>query len=195
MNCKTLFLSPARKKVSAAAWDSWITSPTSSWRLRNRYSAQQGVLHQDHKIKWPWSKWSKMAKMVKMIRIKFISTCEGFLDVWIDKCEHGSAFSIPLQGSYYTGEGGCRCSKMVKWENLIRNQVMKSYVLCVVADSLYFSMQANLSPVHRVGSCLLYELAPMISMERAWHLAFLLCLHNAFSSQGSRTQIWYGVND
>ena len=49
---------------------------------------------------------------------------------------------------------------------------MKSYVLCVVADSLYFSMQANLSPVHRVGSCLLYELAPMISMERLGILHF-----------------------
>ena len=79
--------------------------------------------------------------------VKFSWMCEL---TWIDKCEHGSAFSIPLQGSYYTGEGGCRCSKMVKWENLILNQIMKSYVLCVVADSLYFCMQANLSPVKTV---------------------------------------------
>ena len=73
-------------------------------------------------------------------------------------------------------------------------------VLCVVADSLHFSKQAILSPVHLFTCSPCWQLLAVRSGTydingKAWHFAVLLCLHNGFSSQGSRTQIWYEVNN
>ena len=62
----------------------------------------------------------------------------------------------------------------------------------------YFSMQANLIyRFHRLSprQLLAVRSGTYDINGKAWHLSFLLCPHNAFSSQRSSTQTWCGVND